>query len=228
MTATVELGLAAALRTQTAAAHQRAENAHFVTDLLGGGLPISAYAALAVQNLAIYRALEDVAEDWRHDPVAGAFVLDELTRVAALEADVADLLGEAWPDRAEQLRTPATDRYVHRIYDVAADWPGAFVAHHYVRYLGDLSGGQVIRARVGQLFGEAGARATRFYQFDQIPKIKPFRDHYRELLDHALFTREQQRRVVAEAQIAFELNEAVFADLGGCYPAETRPPASPT
>lgn len=43
--------------------------------------------------------------------------------------------------------------------------PG-LLAHAYVRYLGDLSGGQFIGARVKKSFDLAGDDGTKFYQFD--------------------------------------------------------------
>ena len=205
--------LSAELRSRTLSAHERAETAPFVRQLLGGALPLSAYTALVAQNHAIYSALETVAERWRGDRVGGAFVLDELTRVPHLEADLRQLLGDQWATRAQDLLVPATGRYVARLHDVAGAWPYAFVAHHYVRYLGDLSGGQIIRTNLARVYGADGRRSTGFYNFTEIDKIKPFRDRYRILLDQAPLPTEQQRLVVAEAVVAFELNHAVFVDL---------------
>jgi heme oxygenase len=218
---TTEPGLAALLREQTRIAHEHAETAPFVRQLIGGELPITAYAALAAQNHAIYSTLEELAEGWRGDPIAGPFVLDELTRTPQLEHDLARLLGPDWRTQAERLRVPATDRYVAHLRRVCADWPGGFVAHHYVRYLGDLSGGQVIRQALHRIYGDVGDEAGTFYFFERIDKIKPFRDHYRDLLDQAPLTDGDRERVIAEAIAAFELNRAVFVDLGArCQPVD--------
>ncbi len=208
-----QASLSAELRQQTQRVHEQAETEPYVQQLLAGALPLSAYTALVAQNYAIYQALEQAAAGWRDDPVAGPFVLEELTRVPHLQADLAQLLGDGWPERALALRVPATEIYVRRLRQVTTARPGAFIAHHYVRYLGDLSGGQVIKANIARIYGEDGHRSTGFYTFAGIDKIKPFRDRYRELLDHAPLTPEQQREVVEEAIAAFELNRAVFADL---------------
>jgi heme oxygenase len=214
--------LSAALRERTRTAHERAENAPFVHELLTGALPLSAYAALAAQNLAVYRELEASAARWRGDPVAGPFVLDELDRVPHLEEDLGQLLGPDWRTQADRLRLPATDRYVQRIR-AAARRPDGFVAHHYVRYLGDLSGGQIIRAALVRLHGPRAHRFTNFYVFDGVGKLKPFRDHYRSLLDGAPLTSLARQRLLAEAVQAFELNSAVFADLRTRFPCGIRP-----
>jgi len=208
--------LSAALREQTRVAHEEAETAPFVRELLSGALPLSAYTALAAQNYAIYQRLEAAAGRWRGHPLAGRFVLDGLNRVPCLEADLAQLLGKDWAARAGRLRVPATGRYVTRLRD-AANWPAVFIAHHYVRYLGDLSGGQVIRAALARIHGPDAYRYLSFYAFDRVGKIKPFRDRYREMLDRVPLTPAERQRVLAEAVTAFELNRAVFTDLAVRY-----------
>ena len=52
--------------------------------------------------------LERHAEHWRHDPVAGRVVFDELVRVPGLRSDLRALLGADWPEEAERLVVPAT------------------------------------------------------------------------------------------------------------------------
>ena len=140
--------LSAALREATAVAHERAEGSAFVADLLGGRYPLAAYTALVVQNHAIYTALEAVSAAWPGDAVAGPFLLPELVRLPSLERDLGSLLGPTWRAEAQRLVQPATVAYVDRLHEVAGSWAGGFVAHHYVRYLGDLSGGQVVGRRV--------------------------------------------------------------------------------
>ena len=201
------------LRDRTRIAHETAETAPFVGHLLAGALPIGAYAALAAQNHAIYSALESATGRWRGDPIAGPFVLDELARIPSLEHDLAVLLGSGWAQAARQLRLPATDAYAAHVAEVAAARPVSFVAHHYVRYLGDLSGGQVIRQRLEQHYGELGREAGSSYVFAAIPKLKPFRDRYRRLLDALSLTAEEDEWLVGEAVLAFEFNHAVFTDL---------------
>jgi heme oxygenase len=53
--------------------------------------------------------------------------------------------------------------------------PSPLLAHAYVRYLGDLSGGQVIRRRVAKAYGlEAdGGSGLRFYDFKELSGSKP-------------------------------------------------------
>ena len=86
------------------------------------------------------------------------------------------------------------------------------IAHHYVRYLGDISGGQVIAARLASFYG-IDSEALKFYDFAAIGKIPPYRANYRRQLDQLLLTEEQRVELIEEAKEAFALNTAVFMDL---------------
>ncbi|OLR95136.1 biliverdin-producing heme oxygenase [Actinokineospora bangkokensis] len=212
----VDEGFAARLRAATRDEHERAERSAFVADLLGGRLGLGAYAALLAQSHVFYGVLEEAGEHWRGDAVVGRFVIDGLLRRGALERDLAYLLGPGW--RAGVRPLPATLSYVDRLREVCFTDRGAFVAHHYTRYLGDLSGGQVIRRRLKDLFGLDGD-GVRFYDFDAVGKPKPFRDHYRDLLDTTAWDEDERASLISEANVAFRLNRAVFDDLGGVHHA---------
>lgn len=129
--------LSARLRSATRVEHERTESSAFVVALMDGRLDRGAYAALLGQSWLFYSVLEEAGESWRHDAVVGPFVSDALVRRDALEADLAWLNGPGWRDEVRAL--PATGRYVDRLREVCFTSRGAFVAHHYTRYLGDLS-----------------------------------------------------------------------------------------
>ncbi|WP_424185078.1 heme oxygenase (biliverdin-producing) [Actinokineospora sp. G85] len=207
----VDEGFAARLRAATRGEHEHAERLPFFDALLAGALDRRAYTALLGQNHAFYTVLEDAGEVWRGHPLAGPFVVDALLRRSALEADLEFLLGADW--LAETAPMPATAAYVDRLREVAFTDPVAFVAHHYTRYLGDLSGGQVLLRGAREVYG-LDRDGVRFFLFDDIDRIKPFRDRYRALLDGAPFDDAQRAALIAEANHAFRLNRAVFDGLG--------------
>lgn len=207
-------GFAAQLREATRAEHERTEQAPFVLALMTGELDRDAYAALLGQSFLFYSVLEQAAAEQREEPVAGRFVFDSLARRAALQADLRWLLGRRW--RSKVVPLPATQRYVDRLRQVCFSWPGGFVAHHYTRYLGDLSGGQIIRHRLRASYG-LEHDGVRFYIFDQISKPKLFKDSYRRRLDQAPWSHGERTRIVAEVDQAFRLNRGVFDDLGAAF-----------
>jgi heme oxygenase len=201
-------GLAAALRAGTRDAHRDAEGSSFVEELMAGRLAVDAYADLVAQHLSVYTALEAAGDLLRATGRDGGLFPPALRRVPTIAADLAALLGTGWRDRVRTL--PATTAYAARIAQVG-DEPARWAAHAYTRYLGDLSGGQVIRRVLGRTYGLTAG--TSFYEFDEIDKVKPFKDVYRERLDALPLTEAQRADAVDEARIAFAHNSAVFASL---------------
>lgn len=202
------------LRTATRDQHSHAETRSFVTDLMSGRLGRAAYIDLAVQHHAIYTALEQAGDQRAEDPVTRAFLLPELIRLPSLEADLTALLGSNWREHSSLV--PATEAYVRHLDSIAS--APSYVAHAYTRYLGDLSGGQAISAMLRRHY-QMPADELTFYHFTGIPKVKPFKDQYRDLMDSAPFTQADIETAVTEAQIAFDLNAAVFVDLGARHPS---------
>lgn len=193
--------------------HTEAETSTFMSDLLGGRLGVDAYTRYTEQLWFVYRALEDAAAALRDDPVAGPFIRPELLRVAAIERDLAHLLGPQW--RSSVVALPATEAYAARVARCAAEWPGGYVAHHYTRYLGDLSGGQIIRDKAERTWGfERKGDGVRFYVFADIANPAAFKRTYRELLDAIAVDDLEKQRIVDECKRAFDYNGAVFRELG--------------
>ncbi|MFH8340835.1 heme oxygenase (biliverdin-producing) [Streptomyces sp. AM6-12] len=201
------------IRTASHEQHTEAETSAFMSDLLGGRLGVDAYARYTEQLWFVYEALESAAGRLAGDPVAGPFIRPELLRLAALEQDMAHLRGPDW--RAGLSALPATREYADRVRECAARWPGGYVAHHYTRYLGDLSGGQIIRDRAEKTWGFARkGDGVRFYVFEELANPAAFKREYRELLDRIPADDLEKQRVVAECKRAFALNTAVFRALG--------------
>ena len=199
-----------ALRERASSAHSSSEHAGFMADLLQGDGTREDYIALVAQHWFIYEALESAAERMRHDPVASLFISDRLTRLPALAADLEFLVGADWRDRIQPL--PTTRRYVERITQVGATWPGGFVAHHYTRYLGDLSGGLFIGRLMARRFGFA-TNGIGFYLFADIADPHAFKEHYRAQLDAAPWDAAEQARVIDEVLLAYRFNTELFEDL---------------
>jgi heme oxygenase len=206
-----------ALRERTRGGHSASEGANFMDDLMKGKGTREDYIALVAQHYFIYEALEAAAETMVDDAVASTFISPQLTRLPALEADLQFLLGPDW--RASIAPLPTTERYAARIHEIAAEgWSGGFVAHHYTRYLGDLSGGQIIRTLMQRQFGFE-TNGVGFYLFDQIAKPKEFKETYREQLDAVDWTPAERERVIDEVLLAYSFNTDLFADLAAAKAA---------
>jgi heme oxygenase (biliverdin-producing, ferredoxin) len=205
--------LSAAMKEGSAAEHARAEQSPFVTELLAGRVNNHGYADYLLRLRVVYAALEEAVRTRRHDPLVAAVYDPLLERLPAIEADL-----EYWdPDGSNVVQSPAADAYRIRIAE--ASWGGALLAHHYTRYLGDLSGGQAIGKILDRTFSLGGA-GLAMYRFPMRPK--PFKDRYRARLDALRLEPDAVGRAVDEVKVAFGLNQALFDELSGNLTAYQR------
>jgi heme oxygenase len=202
---------ASELRSATAASHSASEQSGFMSALVDGRAGRDGYAELVAQTYFVYESLERAADAMRGDAVAGAFVFDELTRLPAIERDLVFLRGPAWRDEIEP--TAATARYVARLDEVGSHSSERFVAHHYTRYMGDLSGGQFIARAVRDAYQLEGNEGTEFFVFDGIADLAEFKDGYRRQLDRAPWDAAQRQTVIDEVLEAYRLNRELLAGL---------------
>lgn len=215
-TATVEvLSLSTAMREGSRAEHEAAEGSSFMAELLAGRLDGRAYTDYLLRFRGIYAVLEQAVRDHAADPMVAAVSDTALERLAAIDADLAHWAPDL--DPTAPVDSPAAATYRERLAaagDLAAGgWGGALVAHHYTRYLGDLSGGQAIGRILDRSFDLDGS-GIAFYDFAEIPKPKPYKDAYRSRLDALGLDAAGVQRVVDEVKVVFALNQAVFVELG--------------
>ncbi|MDT3398746.1 biliverdin-producing heme oxygenase [Streptomyces sp. B1866] len=206
------------LRTASQDLHTEANSSPFMSDMLGGRLGVAAYRRYTEQLWFVYRALEAPDDRARlsADPVAGPLLRPELARTEQLERDLAHLGGPDW--RAGLTPLPTTAAYASRIAECARTWPGGYVAHHYTRYLGDLSGGQIVRDSAEKTWGFARkGDGVRFYVFADIANPAAFKREYRALLDALPVDDLEKQRVVDECRRAFKLNTALFWELNEAF-----------
>ncbi|TSD63568.1 heme oxygenase (biliverdin-producing) [Aeromicrobium piscarium] len=210
MTLTATESLSTLLRDGSKAEHTSAEGSSFMSVMLEGRISPEGYTAYLLRLQRVYAALESVARRLADDPIASAVIDPALERSVSLAADLDHWAGAGW--REIVVESPATERYVERV-EASASWGGLFVAHHYTRYLGDLSGGQAIGRILGRAYELETTAGVEFYAFDEIPKPKPYKDAYRARLDALSLDSAEQQRILDEVKVVFGLNEAIFSEL---------------
>ncbi|WP_117214495.1 biliverdin-producing heme oxygenase [Allorhizocola rhizosphaerae] len=202
------MDFAARLRAATWDDHSSAERDTFLTELTKGRLSLRAHAAHTAQHYFLYEALERAAAVY-----SSGFHTPALNRVDALKADLRYLIGPRW--REEISPNEATNEYLARLKEIAFTWHAGFVAHHYLRYLGDLSGGQFVAQALARAYGlQLGGDGLRFYSFDRIGDLIAFKEDYRNQLNSAGWDAVEQDRVIDEVRLAYRLNASVLAELG--------------
>lgn len=199
------------VRDATFADHERAAMSEFMSALFGERLPIAGYTEMVVQHHFAYEVLEQAGYELRDHPVAGAFVDEDLRRLPSIEADLVVLLGADWSSRATP--SAATIAYCDRMREVCTSSPECFVAHHYTRYMGDLSGGQMIGRIARSTYSLSEGAGAAFYEFPGIADLAAFKDDYRGRLDVAEWSPEERERLLAEVAIAYRHNTEVFDEL---------------
>ena len=209
------IALASQLREGTKKAHTMAENTGFVSCFLKGVVDKASYRTLVADLYFVYDAMEQEIGKLRAagHPVVGPVGFPELNRRESLEQDLAFYFGEGWRNSVKA--TPAAQEYVARIHQIAQESPELLVGHHYTRYIGDLSGGQILKAIAQKAMNLGEHDGLRFYAFDAIPDEKGFKANYRTTLDALPIDQATADRIVAEANHAFHLNMTMFQELEG-------------
>tara|TARA_Y100001970_G_scaffold280179_1_gene388755 strand:+ start:430 stop:1107 length:678 start_codon:yes stop_codon:yes gene_type:complete len=206
------MNFAKELKEGTKKSHSAAENTAFVKSFLRGVVSKESYRTLVSDLYFVYVALEEEFRIFKNDPILGALYLPELERVVALETDLRYYFGPIW--RSIVKPSEQCQRYVDRIHEVAKTEPELLIGHHYTRYLGDLSGGQILKGIAEKALNLNG-EGLNFYEFGKIDNAKIYKEKYRSILDKLPLTDSQQNAIITEANYAFRLNMYMFEQLEG-------------
>jgi heme oxygenase len=109
----------------------------------------------------------------------------------------------------------ATKTYVHRLEDLIASGSPLLLAHAYVRYLGDLHGGQMLRRCVSRVLQSEGQEGLHFYDFGPAERVTQLIIAFRTALDQTPLEPEQTQALVQEARLGFGLHIELFTQLRG-------------
>lgn len=205
----LDMPVSALLRTATRTAHESAEGSAYIGRLMSGQLDAHAWQLLLEQLEYVYRALETVANDMRDTDQCTELLYAELDRTEFIVRDLEALRARTGKASAPMLTS--TREYVDRIL-ATRNSPVRYVAHHYTRYLGDLSGGQVMRVKFSQHY-DLQPEELSFFVFEHIPAGPRFKKRYREVLDGLELTEQERHDLVEEANAAFACNENIFLEL---------------
>lgn len=208
--------LAQRLREGTKQSHTASENTAFMKCFLKGIMERKPFAELTADLYFVYSTLE--AEIYRHreHPVVGKIYFPELERKQKLEEDLAFYFGENWQEKISA--SPAGKVYVDRVKEISKTQPERLIAHAYVRYMGDLSGGQSLRNIARSAMDLPPDQGTGLHEFDAMPTVeakREFKGKYRDALNSISVDEETVSAIVEEANYVFQLNRDVFHELEG-------------
>jgi heme oxygenase len=171
--------------------HIKAERAGIVADIIAGRASRYGVALLLRNLLPVYQILD-----------ASRFCNLELARSLCIQADL-DVLS---PDDEVPL-LPEGAAYADKVSRAGQGDGSRLIAHAYVRYLGDLNGGQVMQRRLAASLGDLARRLT-FHDYPSVADKASFTRDYRTRLDRAVQLADHEA-VLHEARLAFEVNIAM-------------------
>ncbi len=206
--------LASKLREGTKKSHTMAENTAFMKCFLKGIVEREPFRLLTADLYFLYSALEAEMQHHKDHPAIAPIYFPELERKAKLEEDLEFYYGQDWKEKIAP--SPEGQNYVARIHEVANTEPALLVAHAYVRYMGDLSGGQALRNIVRSALDLPPDKGTGLHEFDQIPTVearRAFKAKYRDALNSLPVDDALAQKIVDEANYAFQLNRNVVHEL---------------
>jgi heme oxygenase len=209
--APVRRDVAAVVRAASADDHRATESRGFITRLMSGELDLDEYARYLAQFAYVYEALESRPDDGDTDSVFDP----RLRRLARIESDLAALGAPDWSSRWAML--PATADYAGHLCTLigspdALDRTARYLAHHYARYLGDLSGGQAIAALLARHY-DATPEQLAFYDFSALGSVVHAKRQYKERMNALELEPAAVDALTAEVLRAFRFNGAIFDEL---------------
>lgn len=204
-----DLTLSEALRERTAPVHHAAERSGIINDILRQKAGRESYALLLRNFLPAYESLETALRARASQPILRAFAVPALFRAPALRNDLIEISGKDF-ERSLPLLDSGV-RYARGV-DAAAQGDGMrLLSHAYVRYFGDLSGGQVLKKLLGRSM-DLPAEALSVYEFPGIDDHRAFKNELRAALDSAADVADP-KILIEEALSAFEHNIAISAEV---------------
>ena len=206
------MSLALALKEGTKESHSAAENTKFVASFLRGVVDYEEYRKLLTNFYYVYDTMEQRIRE-TEDPMVQAIKSEDLERKEAIERDLEYYYGSDWKDK--QIPSEACNTYCHRINEIAEKDPYLLVAHHYTRYIGDLSGGKILKEITARVLKPPAGKGLDFYEFPSIPNAKLFKQNYRAVLDNLGTDSSQENALITEANYAFRLNMYMFDEIQG-------------
>jgi len=209
------VALAGQLREGTKKSHTMAENTGFVACFLKGVVEKKSYRKLISDLYFVYEAMEEEIERLVHEehPVIKPIGFKSLFRKETLKNDLKFYFGDNWKNEINISKS--AKEYVERIREVAKNSPELLVGHHYTRYIGDLSGGQILKRIAKKALNLQGNDGLNFYEFELIADEKKFKEEYSLTLNQLPINQKTADQIIDEANQAFTYNMKMFKELEG-------------
>jgi heme oxygenase len=194
------------LHARIGKAHHQAEGMGFSRALLEGRAQPLQLAVLLRSVAPVYALLEQEGPALASALGGSAIPWRPLARSTALRHDIA-VLG-ALPLTPV---SPAAEAWFEHLQGLSRQSPHRLMAHVYVRYGGDLSGGQQLGQQANAILARHGLPALNFWSFElPIPSLKQTLHDGFEAMD---LSAPEEAELLEEAEQAFLFTQRLLAEL---------------
>lgn len=203
--------LADRMKAATERHHRLAERTGVVREILTKKINRETYL-LYLRNLyPVYQAIEkDLSPSSQASKILSPFLNEMLHRTRSIERDLNTISGDrSWKNLALLKASEAYSDHINnqRIYN-----PVGLLGHIYVRYLGDMNGGQVLELLLKHSLNLPND-AFSFYRYPAVVDIESFRGDYREMFNLSGLSDADDKLIIDTAIKAFEFNIALSNDV---------------
>jgi heme oxygenase len=194
------------LHARIGRAHHKAEGMAFSRALLERQASPRQLAALMRALAPAYALLELEGPELASALGAGSIPWVGLGRTPALQHDLAVLSAlDATPPSA------AAAIWLEQLKLLARQAPHRFMAHVYVRYGGDLSGGQQLAEHANAILRSHELPALSFWAFE--PDLATLKHQLHEGFEAMDLFAEEEEELLEEAELAFHATQRLLAEL---------------
>jgi heme oxygenase len=195
------------LHGRIGAAHHQAEGMAFSRSLLAGQANPRQLAALIRALAPAYDLIESQGPLLAGALGAAGFPWADLARSQALGQDITGLaVVPATPVSA------AAGIWVEHLQRLALQASHRFMAHVYVRYGGDLSGGQQLAEQAKAILVGQGLPPLQFWEFQRpIPELK---QELHDAIEKMELSEDEEQELLEESVVAFHDTQRLLAELG--------------
>lgn len=174
------------LKEATAEIHRKAENTALMQSIMNGTVSEATYKNYLTQMYIVYARLETIVRS------QGITIeMPTLARSVRISADLEEISKQVTKEFGI---LPTTQKYVDYLGTIELSFPKV-ISHVYVRHMGDLYGGQMLKEKV--------PGSGRWYDFENADELK---EKIRSKLT-------DKSDIVEEVIRAFEYNIAIFEEI---------------
>jgi heme oxygenase (biliverdin-producing, ferredoxin) len=197
------------LSEKTSVLHKIAERSGFNKVLFEGKATRDLYGKYLLHKYHVYSEMESIMDGFGNNDLLSGFQFPELKRKQALAEDLKKFPGNG---RHKEDILSSVSSYIYRINKIAGETPGLLIAHAYVNYFADLSGGFIIRKILKEQYNYADNELNA-YDFNQIKNVDEFKKNYLSLMNDLVEELRIEEEFIEETKLAYIFNISALLEL---------------